>query len=79
MNLSNFIRNGLLKIKVIPHSSRNELVKVDESELKLYLKAAPEKGKANKEVIRFFKKKLGLRVEIRSGEKSREKLLRVLD
>ena len=61
-----------IKIKVIPNSSRNEL-----KEGRLYLKAVPEKGKANKEVIKFFKKK-GLRVEIKSGEKSREKVLRII-
>lgn len=76
MNISGFIKDSLLKIKVIPNSSRNELVEADGG-LKLYLKAAPEKGKANKEVIKFFKKELGLRAEIKSGEKSREKVLRV--
>jgi len=77
MNLSNFVKNSFMKIKVVPNSSRNELMKVDGG-LKLYLKAVPEKGKANKEVVKFFKKEFGLRVEIKSGEKSREKVLRVL-
>ncbi len=76
MNLSNFIKDGLLMVKVVPNSKREELVEV-EGGLKLYLKAVPEKGKANKEVIKFFKKELSLKVEIKSGEKSREKVLRV--
>ncbi|MFH1682652.1 MAG: DUF167 domain-containing protein [Candidatus Woesearchaeota archaeon] len=75
MNLQ--IKNNLLKIKVIPNSSRTELQETPEG-LKLYLKAVPEKGKANAEVIKFFKKEFGLKVEIKSGEKSREKVLRIL-
>lgn len=78
MNLFNFIKNNLMKIKVVPNSSKNELKEVNGG-LKLYLKAAPEKGKANKAVIKFFKKEFNLKVEIKSGRKSREKLLKILD
>ncbi len=76
MNLKQHIKDNLLKIKVIPNSSRTEL-KEENGGLKLHLKAVPEKGKANKEVIKFFKKEFNLKVEIKSGEKSREKVLRV--
>lgn len=76
MNISVFIKNNCLNIKVIPNSDRNELVE-KEGGLRLYLKARPEKGEANKELIKFFKKEFGLRVEIKSGEKGREKVLRV--
>lgn len=77
VNIPNFIKNNCLTIKVIPNSDRNEL-KEENNQLKLYLKAKPEKGKANKELIKFFKKEFGLRVEIKSGEKGREKVLEVL-
>jgi uncharacterized protein (TIGR00251 family) len=77
MNISNFVKDGLLKIKVIPNSKKEKLVEAN-GWLKLYLKAVPEKGKANKEVIRFFKKEIELKVEIKSGEKSRDKVLRIL-
>lgn len=76
MNLSKFIKDDLLRVKVVPNSKREELVEADGG-LKLYLKAVPEKGKANNEVIKFFKKEFGLKVEIKSGEKSRKKVLRV--
>ncbi len=46
--------------------------------LKLYLKAPPDKNKANLELIKFFKKELGLVVEIKSGVTSREKVLRIV-
>lgn len=77
LNLSNHIKNGFLQIKVIPNAPQTKLVET-ETRLKLYLKAPPEKGKANQELIKFFKKEYGLRVEVKSGEKSREKTLKIL-
>ena len=77
MKLENFIKEGLLKIKVTLNSTRTELIE-NEGKLKLYLKAVPEKGKANKEIIKFFKKEFSLKVEIKSGEKSREKVLKII-
>ena len=76
MNLSLYIRNNLLSLKVIPNAKRTEL-KEENNQLKLYVHAPPEKDKANKEVIRFFKKEYNLHLEIKSGEKSREKVLRI--
>ena len=77
MDINTYIQNGLLKIKVIPNSKQTEL-KEENNQLKLYLHAVPDKNKANLELIKFFKKELGLRVEIKSGMKSREKVLRIL-
>ena len=74
--LNKYIHNNLLKIKVVPNSSRTELKEIN-NQLKLYLQAVPEKGKANKEVIKFFKKEYNLKVEIKSGSKSRDKVLRL--
>ena len=76
MDISKHLENGKLKIKVIPHSGRTEL-KEENGKLKLYLKAAPEKNKANLELIKFFKKKYELSVRIKSGETSREKILEI--
>ncbi len=78
MNLQTYITNNQLKIKVIPNSDRTELTEQN-GELKLYLQAQPEKGKANLAIIKFFKKELGLRVEIVSGEKGREKRIKVVN
>ncbi len=78
IELPHYITNNLLHLKVIPHSGRTEL-KEENGRLKLYLKAAPEKNKANLELIKFFKKELGLVVEIKSGATSREKVLRILN
>ena len=77
MELVKWIRDGKFRVKVIPNSSKLELIE-EENGLKLYLQAVPDKNKANQELIKFFKKKYGLKVEIVSGMRSREKVLRVL-
>jgi hypothetical protein len=41
--------------------------------------AAPEKGKANKEIIKFFKKEFKKNIKIVSGKASKIKLIRLLD
>ena len=77
MNITKYINSNSLKLKVIPNSSRTELHEED-NKLKLYLKAVPDKNKANHELIKFFKKEFHLKVEIKSGKRSREKVLRIL-
>lgn len=77
MNINNFIQDGKMKVKVIPQAGRTELIE-EEGKLKLYLKSAPEKNKANLELIKYFKKKYKLSVRIKSGETSREKVLEIV-
>ena len=60
-------------LRVTPNASRTEL-KEENGKFRLYLQAVPEKGKANAAVIKFFKKELGIKVEIKSGERSRDKI-----
>lgn len=76
MDLHHFIQNGRLTLKVIPNA-KNTALKEEHGALKLYLRAVPEKNKANKELIQFFKKEFKCRVEIVSGLKSRQKVLQV--
>lgn len=76
MDINKHIENDKVKIKVIPHAGRTEL-KEEDGKLKLYLKSAPEKGKANAEMIKYFKKEYKLSVRIKSGKSSREKVLLV--
>jgi uncharacterized protein (TIGR00251 family) len=63
-----------LHVKVIPKSSRNEIVGVlDDGTLKLKITAAPEKGKANAEICTFLAREFQVRqknVEIVRGELS---------
>ncbi|MBI1968926.1 DUF167 domain-containing protein [Candidatus Woesearchaeota archaeon] len=75
-NLAPFIQNGRLYLKAIPNAKKT-LLKEENGTLKLYLHAPPEKDKANKELIAFFKKEYGLAVQIVSGAKSREKVMEI--
>lgn len=68
-----------LKIRVIPNAKKGQVLQAANL-LKVYVRAPPVKGKANKEAIEalaeFFKvKKSSIRLV--AGEKSREKTVEV--
>ncbi len=70
----------IIKIKLIPRSSRNAVVGKENDVIKIKLTAPPVEGKANKALVQFLAKKLGLPkrdIEIVSGEHSREKSIRI--
>ena len=69
-----------IKVRVVPRSSRNRIIGVEDGIFKIKLKAPPVDGKANKALIEFLARRLGLAkgsVEIISGERSRQKSVRI--
>ncbi len=67
-----------LSIKVIPNSSKNEIVGLKDGVWKLKIAAPPDKGKANKELIDFLSERLGLRkadLNLIKGQASHNKLI----
>jgi len=78
VDIQKHILNNLLLLKVIPNASQTKLIEEDHK-LKLYLSAIPDKNKTNTQLIKFFKKEFNLKVEIKSGERSRQKVLRILE
>ena len=63
-------------VKVQPNASRNRVVGEHADQIKIAVTVAPEKGKANKAVIKVLSKLLGVKssdIEIFSGETSRDK------
>ncbi len=74
VNIKQHTKEGKLSIKVVPNASRTKLIE-ENNELKLYLKAQPQKGKANSELVQFFKKEYKLKVEVIKGKTSRNKVL----
>jgi uncharacterized protein len=66
-----------LNLKVIPKSSRNEIVGIlEDGTLKVKITAAPEKGKANAAICEFLAEFFGVakrNVEIVRGETSHTK------
>jgi len=70
----------VVEIKVIPGSGRNKWIIDKSGTLKCYLKNPPEKGLANKELIKLLAKALGLAqqdVEIIRGVTSRKKHIKI--
>jgi len=68
------------RIRVAPGAQKTEIVEQmsDGETWKIRIAAPPEKGKANAELLRFLKKKYGMRAEIISGETDRVKLVKVI-
>jgi uncharacterized protein (TIGR00251 family) len=63
-------------VKIVPNSTKSEFREVmDDGTQKIYIKSPPEKFKANKELIKLFKKEKNLDVKIVGGETKRRKLL----
>jgi len=81
MDIKHYLNNGSIDIIVKPNSPKNEIVEWDEvkERLRVNIKAVPDKNKANKEVVKYFSKLIGKKVEIIKGLRSREKTLKVLD
>lgn len=77
LDLQKHFQNGTLKFRAVPHSSRQELIE-ENGQLRLYLHSPPENDRANLELIKFFKKEYGARVEIVSGMRGREKIVRIV-
>jgi uncharacterized protein (TIGR00251 family) len=66
-------------IKVIPRSSREEIVKTDEGYL-VRVKAQPQEGKANEAVIKLVAEHFGVtrsQVRITSGLSGRNKIVEI--
>ncbi|MAT92485.1 MAG: hypothetical protein CME59_07780 [Halioglobus sp.] len=69
-----------LETKVVPGASRSEIVGWLGNSLKIRVAAAPEKGKANKAVIKLLSNRLGLnedRISIVHGASSQRKVLEI--
>lgn len=77
MDINKYVKNGLIAVRVIPHAKQPKIIE-ENGLLKIYLTSIPDKDKANMELIKFFKKEFNMRVRIKSGMKSREKVLEVV-
>lgn len=67
-----------IRVKVVPRSSKSEIVGVFDGMLKVRLNSPPVEGAANKELVKLFSKHFGVAksdVSIVRGEKSRLKHL----
>lgn len=72
----------VITIQVHPRCNRDEVVETGTDTYDVRVKAAPEKGKANKDAIKTLAYFLGLpqsRLLLTKGEKFQEKTIVVLD
>ncbi len=70
----------LLIVRVFTRSSRPRVDEVEDGSYKVYVSSAPEKGKANRELLRALAIHLGVKkseITIVRGEKLRRKLIRI--
>ncbi|MBW2708533.1 MAG: YggU family protein [Deltaproteobacteria bacterium] len=71
---------AVIQVKVLPRSSKTEIVGQTDGVYRIKLTAPPVDGKANKTLINFLAKKTGLpkgKIQIVSGEHSRNKTIRI--
>jgi len=70
-----------IKIKVLPRSSRNEIIgELADGTLKIKLKAPPVDGEANQELIKFLSKEWKVpksQIKIIKGKTSKTKLVQI--
>lgn len=69
------------KVKVIPKASRSKVVGWENGELRVRLAAAPEKGEANVELLRYLAETFGMgkrAVRLMRGKTSRHKQICVV-
>ena len=72
----------LLRLTVVPGAQRAQVVGLYGDRLKIRLAAAPEKGAANRELIDFLARALGLpksSLKLTVGAQSRSKVVAVAD
>jgi uncharacterized protein (TIGR00251 family) len=70
----------IVRVKVQPRASRDELVGVQGDALKVRITAPPVEGAANMRLLTFLAKKLGIprhRLELRTGSTSRLKTIAI--
>jgi len=72
----------VIKVKIVPGSSKNKIIGVYNNALKITITAPPVEGKANKKCIAYLAKYFDvakLKVEIISGKNSKNKLIKIYD
>lgn len=72
----------IIKVKIVPGSSKNKIIGVYNDALKISIAAPPVEGKANKKCIAYLAKYFDVaksKIEIISGQTSKNKLIKIYD
>ena len=68
----------LVKVRVTPRAKRARVELAGDLSLRVYVTAAPERGKANEAVISLLAKRLGIakrQIQIERGHRTRDKVI----
>jgi uncharacterized protein (TIGR00251 family) len=74
------IQGNWLRVKVTPGARRNEITGLTDGVLQVKVAAPPVKGKANKELLAFLSRALGVKksaISIVKGQTSRDKVIAI--
>ncbi|MBA7588659.1 hypothetical protein ES708_30724 [subsurface metagenome] len=74
--------NIIIKVKIVPGSSKNKIIGAYNDALKISITAPPVEGKANKKCIAYLAKYFDVaksKIEIISGKNSKNKLIKIYD
>ncbi len=76
-----FVKNNTLNVLVKPNSGENKVVGYDDfrDAVKINIKAEPEKGKANVELVKFLRKLTKKEVRVVSGHTIHQKVIKLED
>jgi uncharacterized protein (TIGR00251 family) len=72
----------IIKVKIVPGSSKNKIIGVYNDSLKITITALPVEGKANKKCIAYLAKYFNIsksKIEIISGQISKNKFIKIYD
>ncbi|MBA7582818.1 hypothetical protein ES708_24756 [subsurface metagenome] len=72
----------IIKIKIVPGSSKNKIIGAYNDALKITITAPPVEDKANKKCIAYLAKYFDVaksKIEIISGKNSKNKLIKIYD
>ncbi len=82
INIKEYENGIVVSVKVQPNSSKDQVIGKHADQIKISVSAAPEKGKANRAVIKVLSQWLGIKdsdIQIISGETSRVKKVFIRD
>ena len=65
-----------IPVRVVPNSSRTSIISFIDGVLKVTVMEPPEDGRANRAVVRWLSKKVGIKsIKLCFGEHSRDKII----
>ncbi|MEA3378630.1 MAG: DUF167 domain-containing protein [Nanoarchaeota archaeon] len=64
-------------LTVKTNAKKNKIELIEEGSYKVYIKAPPEKGKANMEIIKLFSRKFKSPAKIIKGKSSKKKVIEI--